>query len=125
MSFKRIALLLVIFLQIGVVGFAIAGIFKLGFETKDVLALEGALVAVVAGLALLCGLLYLLAKFASLCGGLVSFVGVLLYILETLAFAFLAVYAAIAFDNIALVIALASTFAVMSVGLMPIVCKRR
>lgn len=117
MSGKRVIIFALVVLQILAIGVIVVGMSKFDFELSAILYVEGALVCGVLAAALVVGLFYCICR-------VVSFLGSLLYVLETVALLGGTVYACSAMDDLILIITLVSASFVMVLGLIPILCRK-
>ena len=117
MSGKRLIIFALVVLQILAIGVIAVGMSKFDLEPTAILYVEGALVCGVLAAALVVGLFYCICR-------VLSFVGTLLYVLETVALLGGTVYVFSAIDDLILMITLGSASFVMVLGLIPILCRR-
>ncbi len=117
MSGKKIIIFVLVLLQLVAIGLAVVGMIQFELKPAAILYIEGALTFGVFAAALAVGIFYYLSR-------AMSFLGSLLYILETLAVVGGTIYAVIAAADLILLITLASASLVMVFGLIPILCRK-
>lgn len=118
MSFKKAALLLIALLQVAVFGVMIGGTFKFDFEPMHFLYIEIGFIGAVLASALLFGLFYGVIKLA-------LFLGPMLYVIETVALIVATIYVCAAIDDVVIDVAAIVASVIMSIGLFPILCKKK
>lgn len=117
MSGKKVLIFALVLLQIIAVGLIVVGMSKFELQPIAILYIEGALIGGVLAAAIVVGVFYCLCR-------VMSVLGSLLYILETLALVGGTIYVSAAMDNLVLVITLISASVVMVLGLIPILCRK-
>ena len=117
MSGKKLIIFALVVLQLVAIGLIVVGMSKFDLEPVAILYIEGALVCGVLGASLLVGFFYCI-------GRTLSFLGSLLYILETVALIGGSVYVCSAMNDLILMITMTSASLVMVLGLIPILCRR-
>jgi len=104
-------------LQILAAGLIVVGMSKFDLEPIAILYIEGALLGGVLAAAIVVGIFYCICR-------VMSFLGSLLYILETVALIGGSVYVCSAMNDLILMITMTSASLVMVLGLIPILCRR-
>lgn len=117
MSGKKLIIFALVVLQILAVGLIVVGMSKFDLQPIAILYIEGALLGGVLAAAIVVGIFYCICR-------VMSFLGSLLYVLETLALVGGTIYVCAVLNNLILLITLASASLVMVLGLIPILCRR-